>query len=209
MGDALLFWPSRQLGVKLWVNTFLTPITGALQEAQPLIRTAAGGKGCWWSPRRMTWSPAVLSLFLQIKTQGNWERKKLHLVPACLPEEEAVSTCLGQEEAGMEWRLRWNLSVAVAVCVWSLVEMRKQNRDKNASPKWLKKPMKLSLWWQDHDFPDDAPHIDGWRDISETLRREPWCLPVQEPGRGTAAEAESVSWLGKGCPARLGASFYI
>lgn len=62
MGDALLFWPSWQLGVKLWVNAFLTPITGTLWEAQPLIRAAAGGKGCWWNPGKMTWSPAALSL---------------------------------------------------------------------------------------------------------------------------------------------------
>lgn len=62
MGDALLFWPSWQLGVKLGVNTFLTPITGTRWEAQPLIRAAAGGKGCWWNPGKMTWSPAALSL---------------------------------------------------------------------------------------------------------------------------------------------------
>lgn len=49
----------------------------------------------------MTWSPAVLSLSLQIKTQGNREGKKPHLVPACLPEEGAVSTCLCWEEAGV------------------------------------------------------------------------------------------------------------
>lgn len=43
----------------------------------------------------MAWSPAVLSLLLQIKTQGNREGKKLHLIPARLPEEGTASTCLG------------------------------------------------------------------------------------------------------------------
>lgn len=119
MGDALLFWPSRQLGVKLWVNTFLTPITGTRREAQPLIRTAAGGKGCWWIPGKMAWSPAVLSLFLQIKTQGNLEGKKLHLVSVHLPEEGAFQpACARRRQVGD----------AVGVCaLTSQVEVRKQS----------------------------------------------------------------------------------
>ena len=45
----------------------------------------------------MAWSPAVRSLLLQIKTQGNQEGEKLHLIPARFPPEGAVSTCLGRE----------------------------------------------------------------------------------------------------------------
>lgn len=65
----------------------------------------------------MTWSPAVLSLFLQIKTQGNQERKKLHLVPTCLPEEGAVSTCLCSKEAGVVSGWQVELRAVADVCV--------------------------------------------------------------------------------------------
>lgn len=35
----------------------------------------------------MPW-PLQFTLFLQITTQGNQKEKELHLVPACLPDEE-------------------------------------------------------------------------------------------------------------------------
>lgn len=43
-------------------------------------------QSCWWSPGKMTWSPVVLSLFLQIKTQSNQEGEKLYWVLACFPD---------------------------------------------------------------------------------------------------------------------------
>lgn len=76
-------------------------------------QNSRGGQGCCWSPRKMAWSPAVLSLLLQIKTQGNRGGEKLHLVPARLPEAGAVATCPGGRSCGRDIIAAWVLKSQV------------------------------------------------------------------------------------------------